>query len=99
MGYSSDLTDKEWALIEHHFDIGKYGNRRKHTVKILVNEVFYVTKTGCQWRQLPKDFPPWAIVHTFNRRTKERGIWEKMMADLVAKSRKKSAKMSRQAIR
>ncbi|MEY3183061.1 MAG: hypothetical protein RLZ35_1046 [Pseudomonadota bacterium] len=90
MGYPSDLTDQEWAIIEHHFDAGNYGNRRKHTVKILVDAIFYLTKTGCQWRQLPKDFPPWKTVHTFYRRAKERGIWEKMMGDLVAKSRKKN---------
>jgi putative transposase len=88
MGYPSDLTDKEWVLIEHHFVAGSYGKRRKHPIKILINAVFYLTKTGCQWRQLPENFPPWPTVHSFYHRAKKRGLWEKILRDLVSKSRK-----------
>ena len=87
MSYPSDLKDEQWALIEDYFKYGNYGNRATHEKRQLVNAVFYLTKTGCQWRQLPKDFPPWSTVHSFYFRMKQKGIWEKMMNELVKKSR------------
>ena len=87
MSYPSDLKDSQWELIKNHFKFGNYGNRAVHKKRALVNAVFYLTKTGCQWRQLPNDFPPWTTVETFYRRMKKKGIWEKMMQDLVKKSR------------
>ena len=92
MEYPSDLKSAEWDLIAHYFDCGKYGNRRKYPIKMLVNAVFYLTKTGCQWRQLPNDFPPWKTVYSFYFRTKQKGNWEKIMVDLVGRSRKKQGK-------
>ena len=87
MSYPSDLKDEQWDLIENYFKFGNYGNRATHEKRQLVNAVFYLTKTGCQWRQLPKDFPPWSTVHSFYFRMKRKGIWEKMMNELVKKSR------------
>jgi transposase len=49
MSYPSDLTDKQWSLIQHHFQYGNYGKSFKHPKRVLVNAVFYVIKTGCQW--------------------------------------------------
>ncbi len=87
MSYQSDLSDKQWELIKDYFCVGNYGNRRKHSVRELVNAVFYFVKSGCQWRMLPKDFPPYSTVHTFYRRCKHRGIWEKVKDDLIKKDR------------
>ena len=87
MSYPSDLKDAQWELIKDHFTFGKYGNRASHEKRHLVNAVFYLTKTGCQWRQLPKDFPPWSTVHSFYHRMKKRGIWEQIMRELIKKSR------------
>jgi len=92
MGYPSDLTDNQWAQIEEYFSVGKYGNRRKHLVRVLVNAVFYVIKSGCQWRMLPKDFPPFDTVWSFYRRSKNKGIWEKIMDLLVKKDRTRSGR-------
>ena len=92
MRYQSDLTDKQWELIKDLFSVGKYGNRRKHPVRELVNAVFYVVKSGCQWRMLPKDFPSFSTVWTFYNRCKERGIWEKVMDALVKKDRVRMGK-------
>ncbi|OFW84558.1 MAG: hypothetical protein A3E50_07645 [Alphaproteobacteria bacterium RIFCSPHIGHO2_12_FULL_42_100] len=89
MSYPSDLRDSEWAIVKDHFTYGNYGKNGKHEKRELLNAVFYVVKTGCQWRQLPKDFPPWKTVYSFFRRAKSKGIWEKMMGDLVKKSRLK----------
>ena len=58
--------------------------------RLLINAVFYLTKTGCQWRQLPKDFPKWKAVYSFFERMRRgRNIWEKIMDRLVLYSREK----------
>ena len=87
MNYSSDLTDEQWCVIKGHFDTGEYGKSRKHSKRILIDAVFYVIKTGCQWHLLPKDFPPYKTVYSFYKRAKDKGIWVEMMKDLVEKSR------------
>jgi len=53
----------------------------------LVNAVLYINKTGCQWRLLPNDFPPHDTVWSFYRRAKKSGLWEKIMAAPVVKTR------------
>lgn len=87
MSYPSDLTDIEWVLIEGFFKFGEYGNRSIHEKRLLVNAVRYLTKTGCQWRQLPNDFPCWLTVYTFFRRAKQKGIWEAILRELVKRDR------------
>jgi putative transposase len=87
MPYPSDLTDEEFSLIEDLFEVGRYGTSRKHPIRMLLNAVFYLTKTGCQWRQLPNDFPPYSTVHSFFYRAKQRGVWNEMLKRLVVKSR------------
>ena len=87
MNYPSDLTDKRWDLIKNHFHTGNYGKSHKHSKRELTNAVFYLIKTGCQWRFLPKEYPPWKTVYSFYMRAKRSEIWEKIMRDLVEKSR------------
>ena len=58
--YPSDLTDEEWALIEPFLPVERSVCRRS-----LVNAILYLLTTGCQWRQLPKDFPPRSTVHDY----------------------------------
>ena len=89
MGYPTDLTDAQWEAIKELFSVGNYGTSRKYPIRILVNAVFYLIKTGCQWRMLPKDFPPYPTVWSFYRRCKIRGVWEKVLQCLVQKSRAK----------
>ncbi|PPE05325.1 transposase [Holospora curviuscula] len=92
MVYPSDLRDRDWELIKDHFATGKYGNCAVHSRRSLVNGILYVVKTGCQWRMLPKDFPPWKTVYGYFRRLSKLGIWEKVLADLVKIKRLKSAR-------
>jgi putative transposase len=61
----------------------------------LVNAVFYLTRTGSQWRQLPNNFPPWKTVYSFFKRAKDKGIWEKIMDSLVKRSRVAMGKQSK----
>jgi len=92
MPYPSDLNESEWELIKHHFEFGKYGNRSKYPKLTLLNALFYIVKTGCQWRYLPKEYPNWKTVYSFFGRIKKKGIWEKMMQDLVKISRIKTGR-------
>ena len=64
--YPSDLTDEEWALVEPFIPPAKRGGRRRTVdVREVLNGIFYVLATGCQWRALPKDLPPRSTVHDY----------------------------------
>jgi putative transposase len=84
MRYTSDLTDKQWERVK-----GLLGNarKRKYDKRELVNAVLYVVKTGCQWRNLPKDFPEWNAVYHFYSRAMVKGVWDTILRALVEKTR------------
>lgn len=86
MKYPSSLKDAQWAKINHFFE---NGNRAVHDKRDLVDAVLYLTKTGCQWRQMPSDFPPWPTVQSFFRRAKEKGVWGKILQALVERERER----------
>jgi putative transposase len=60
--YPSDLTDEQWALVEPLIPVYPGGRPRKTPMREVVNAIFYILRTGCQWRFLPKDFPPKSTV-------------------------------------
>ena len=66
--YPTDLTDLQWAKIEPLF-VGM--RKRKFEKRELVNAVLYLVKTGCQWRNLPHDFPNWKTVYSFFMRAEK----------------------------
>ena len=91
--YPSNLKDKECELTRHHFEYSNgYGNQAVHTRRSLVDGILYVVKTGCQWRMLPSDFPPWQTVYGYFRRLSQTGVWEKVLAELVKTRRLKSGR-------
>ena len=58
--YPSNLSDQDWSAIEHFFTRSDpRGAKSIHSKHTIVNAVLYVVKSGCQWRMLPHDFPPW----------------------------------------
>jgi transposase len=64
--YPSDLTDAEWALVEPLIPPAKRGGRRRSVnLREVVNAIFYVLSTGCQWNALPKDLPPKSTVYDY----------------------------------
>ena len=79
--YSSDLSDDEWIkikpLVKEDVYCGPRG-RTKHSRKEMLNAIFYVVKTGCQWRELPHDFPAWKGVYAQFLRWKHKGLFEKI---------------------
>jgi putative transposase len=76
MRYTSDLTDAEWQLIDYCFPKpAKTGRPREHAFRELVNAIFYLTKTGCQWRNLPEHFARWGTVYHYFRLWKRNGLW------------------------
>jgi putative transposase len=80
--YTSDLSDEQWKLITHLFKPPpKTGQPRKHHREIL-NGVFYVIRTGCQWRNVPKDLPPWSVLYTYYRNWILSGFWLTLRDDL-----------------
>ena len=85
--YETDLTDKQWEVIAPLFtNMRKY----KWDKRELVNAVLYLVKTGCQWRNLPHDFPPVFTVHSFYRRARLNGLWDKILEHLVKVTRQKA---------
>ena len=61
--YPTDLSDAEWTYIEPYLPAPKgYGRPRTHDLREILNAVFYVLRSGCQWRLLPHDFPRWPTV-------------------------------------
>jgi putative transposase len=67
--YSTDLTDAQWACLEFHIPApNKRGRPKTHTTREILNAIFYVLKSGCAWRLLPRDFPPWETVYWWFRR-------------------------------
>jgi putative transposase len=88
--YPSDLTDQEWKLLEPHLPVPKRrGRPRLHNPREILNAVFYVLKSGCQWRMLPREFPPWKTVFHYFRRWRIDGTWEQMNRALRRRWREK----------
>jgi transposase len=90
-GYPSDLTDEQWALIEPLLPAprtGRKGGRReKHPRRRIVDAILYLARTGCQWRYLPKDFPPWPTVYWYFTWWHDDGTVEKVHDALRGKVR------------
>jgi transposase len=75
--YASDMTDAEWAVIEH-FMPGKCERGRPRTTELraVVNAIFYIAQSGCHWRVLPKDFPPYTTAQRYFYAWRDDGRWQ-----------------------
>jgi putative transposase len=85
--YPTDLKYSEWTLIAQFFPNPKRGHPRKWDRWQIVNAILYVTRTGCQWRMMPKDLPPWQTVYGYFRRWTLHRLWAQINATLVEQVR------------
>ncbi len=79
--YDSDLSDAEWKVLAPFFpviddEVSKPGRPREWSFRTILNAIFYLNKTGCQWRMLPSDFPPWSTVYDYYRHWRISGLWK-----------------------
>jgi putative transposase len=81
--YPTDLSDDEWVYIEAYLPCSEGSGRpRLHALREILNAIFYVLKSGCAWRLLPHDFPPWKTIHHYFRTWRIDGTWERMHSAL-----------------
>src|SRR5690348_4014634 len=93
--YPSDLTDAQWALLEPLIPPAKPGGRpRRVQMREVVNALFYWSRTGCQWRHLPHDLPPWGTVHYYYWRWRQDGTWQRLHDTLREQVRSKAGRQS-----
>lgn len=86
--YASDVTDEEWGLIEAALPpANQLGRPRTTELRAVVNALLYMLTTGCQWRQLPKEFPPFSTVQRFFYRWRDDGVWQRINHDLLMQVR------------
>jgi putative transposase len=81
-GYASDVTDGEWVLMEGQIPVYKWGRPRELKMRCVVNAIFYVLKTGCQWKMLPKEYPNYNSVYYYFGRWSDEGVWENINSAL-----------------
>ena len=87
--YPSDLTDKEWEVLEALFPKPrKPGRPRKYSLREILNGIFYALRSGCSWRMMPKDLPHWKTVYHYFRLWREDGTWERINRGLLKRRRK-----------
>jgi putative transposase len=81
-GYASDVSDAQWAIIEPLIPVYNWGRPRELAMRSVVNALFYLDKTGCQWKMLPKEYPNHNSVYHHFRRWSRDGVWEAINATL-----------------
>ena len=86
--YPTDLTDAQWALIAPLLAKARGpGHPQEVSLRLSVNAVLYLLRTGCQWRMLPKDFPNWNTVRYHWDNWKRTGLWERINTALRERAR------------
>jgi putative transposase len=91
--YATDLSDSEWNHLRERLpELPKKVKTRTHSLRDIFDAIFYVLKTGCHWRLLPHDFPPWQTVFYHFRRFRLSGMWHRIFAILRAAERKRVGK-------
>ena len=86
--YRTDLTEKQWQIIQKLLPVQKTG-RKPIDRRQIINALFYLVRTGCQWRNLPSDFPKWKTVDNVFWHWRNDGIWQKIHDALNRLMRKK----------
>ncbi len=94
--YPTDVSDEQWALLQALLPTPKWepGGRGRPPVdrRRVIHGIFYLKKTGCQWRMLPKDFGPWSTVYGYFKRWRLAGLWADLMKALRQQERSRQGR-------
>jgi len=93
--YPSTLTDAEWNWMESLLlEPAKLGRPPRYSKREVLNGIFYITRSGCGWRMMPKDLPPWRICYHYFAEWQKESVWERMHDALRDELRQASGKKS-----
>jgi transposase len=82
--YPTNVSDSQWQVIKEYLDSER---KRRYDLREMVNAIFYVVKSGCQWRMLPGDFPKWQLVYYYYRKWVEAEVFDRLLDKLRSKVR------------
>lgn len=88
--YTTDSTEAQWEIIKKYLNNNK--RKRKHDLREILNAIFYLLVTGCQWRNLPKDFPKWQLVYYYFSKWRDEELFGYINDMLIEKTRMKASK-------
>ena len=99
--YPSDLTDEQWAIVEPLIPPAKRsprgGRPRKVHMREVLNTLFYLNRSGCQWDMLPHDLSPRSITYDYYKAWQDQGVWELIVHTLRGKIRVSTTRIEAQA--
>lgn len=91
--YPTEVSDQEWAILAPLLPPAKPGGRpRSVKLRAILNGIFHVLRSGCQWRLLPRDYGPWSTVYAYFRRWRLAGIWERIHTSLRERVRREAGR-------
>ena len=91
--YPSDLSDGQWARIAPHIPAAKPGGRpRSADMREVLNAILYVVRSGCAWRMIPHELPPWRTVYGYFRDYRAAGVWKRIHDALRAQVRRQEGR-------
>jgi putative transposase len=90
--YPSDLTDDQWTLLEPLLALDPDEPARTYSVRDIMDAIFYLDRTGCPWRYLPGNLPPWRLVQYYFYKWTKRHWWERINAMLARMVRRKAGR-------
>ena len=89
------MSDEEWKIIESKLPAPKgFGRPREVDLREIINAIFYVQRTGCQWEMFPHDFPLHQTVYKYFHKWQRKGIWQQIHGELRKEVRKKMGRAS-----
>src|SRR5437763_16183386 len=88
----TDLTDQQFVLLEPLLPKRKRTGRPPANLRDVLDGIFYLARSGCQWGLLPHDFPPWSTLHTWYRRWRTEGTWDRVNEALARQVRRRAGR-------